>query len=73
MIKIYGDAECEFSQEVVSKCIELDMEYEYIETLMDQESINLFFINKFKTIPQIFMMGEHLGGYDEFMAYLPNK
>tara|TARA_R110000744_G_scaffold124606_4_gene230183 strand:+ start:346 stop:564 length:219 start_codon:yes stop_codon:yes gene_type:complete len=72
MIRIYGIDDCKFTQEVVDKCIELDMEYEYIETLMDEEAIKLFFKNEYKTVPQIFIMGEHMGGYDEFMEYLPN-
>jgi glutaredoxin len=72
MIRIYGIDDCKFTQEVVDKCIELDMEYEYIETLMDEEAIRLFFKNEYKTVPQIFIMGEHMGGYDEFMEYLPN-
>tara|TARA_B110000093_G_scaffold102750_1_gene110470 strand:+ start:233 stop:454 length:222 start_codon:yes stop_codon:yes gene_type:complete len=72
MIKIYGIQDCEFTKKVVDKCIELDMEYEYIETLMDEEAIGLFLKSEYKTVPQIFIMGEHMGGYDEFMDYLPN-
>ena len=81
MIRIYGIDDCKFTQEVVDKCIELDMEYEYIETLRDEEamrqlSVQLFFKREHKAaaqlLPQIFIMGEHMGGYDEFMEYLPN-
>lgn len=48
-----------------------DIEYEEINILENEEAYNYIKYEKgFKTVPQVFLADEYIGGYDDLYKYL---
>lgn len=72
MITIYGHNQCMYCKEAKKLCEAEGVEFEYLN-LMDNpeyhEDLEKL-IGRVKTIPQIFIDGEHIGGYSELVGAL---
>jgi len=67
MVTIYGNPSCPWCEKAKEVAEQYQMEFEYLDT---DEPENLKSLKEalpdVKTIPQIFMHGRHIGGYQDF-------
>lgn len=71
MITIYGKPNCKFCTKAKNLVDQRKLKYEYIDVSI---SLNLEMLKSLypsaKSVPQIFISGKHIGGYNEFTTYL---
>lgn len=71
MIIIYGKPQCPFCEKAKNLCDQRGFKYEYKSLGTDYTKEEL--LENFpgaRTVPQITINGEKIGGYDQFTAYL---
>lgn len=81
MIKIYGREMCNFCDRAMMVCEQYGLEYTYknvddrfegatymaeLKALAEEQNLT------FKTVPQIWMHGKYVGGYNELLSELEN-
>ncbi len=66
MVQIYGADWCGPCQQSKKWCEETGKDFEFFEYT---DLIEVFTENGWKTIPQIFVDGEHIGGYDDLVKH----
>ena len=72
MIKIYGTTGCPSCKQAVSLCKAKGLEYLYIDMMEDPKTMDALvsFIGNFRSVPQIIVDGEHVGGLEGFQTKL---
>lgn len=71
-VTIYGHNQCMYCKEAKKECESRDVAVDYLNLMDDpqyHEDLEEL-IGRVKTIPQIFIDGEHIGGYRELMEVL---
>lgn len=71
MIEIYGKPQCPFCDKAKALCEQREYKYTYksLGTDYTREQLLEQFPNA-RTVPQIIINGEKIGGYDQFTTYL---
>ena len=72
MYEIYGTQNCTFCHKAQQLLTQHDKPYTFIDVAED-EDITAAFFKRFpgvRTVPQIWIDDEHIGGYDELMEWL---
>jgi len=71
MIEIYGKPQCPFCEKAKSLCETRGFKYTYksLGTDYTREELMEQFPNA-RTVPQIVINGEKIGGYDQFTQYI---
>ncbi len=64
-VTIYGAAECYYCQKAKSLAKFYGLEYVYYDAFVYKEDYKKLFPNS-RTVPQILVNGEHIGGYEQF-------
>jgi glutaredoxin 3 len=67
MITIYGAIWCGPCQSAKHLCKERGYDYIFVDVQANKEAQDMFTEQGFKTVPQIFIDEEHIGGYDDLM------
>lgn len=70
MVKVYGKSGCSYCEKAKTLCELYGLEYEYIDATFDEAALDFLIENGFRTVPQVYIDGEHIGGYTEFYAKL---
>jgi len=70
MFYIYGTSSCGFCDRAKDLLESNNLEYTYQDVTMDQGLIDLFKMNGWKTVPQIFEDEKHIGGFDKLKKYI---
>ena len=72
MITIYGSPTCGYCSAAKQLCDEENLSYTYIDLFEEDNAIEDLtgMIGAFKTVPQIFVDEEHVGGFTEFREYI---
>lgn len=73
MITIYGTEGCNYCDMAKDYLDYRGIEYQYINVRYDTEAMKMFRENGFKTIPQVYLDKEHLGGYNELREYFKER
>lgn len=71
MIDIYGKPNCPFCSQAVDLCEKMHLPYSYktVGDDLSREDLLEMFPNA-KTVPQISVHGQPVGGFSEFEAYI---
>ena len=70
MYEIYGKPNCQFCDLAKNTLDRLSQSYDYVDVSQDEQSLNFLKAKGFKTIPQIYHNGNHIGGFQELQQYL---
>lgn len=71
MITIYGKPNCGFCTKAKNLVDSRMLKYEYVDVSLGSNLEMLKTLYPLaKSVPQIFIAGKHVGGYNEFTAYL---
>lgn len=71
LIKIYGTEGCHFCKMAVELAKSMMKDYEYIDAAEDMNEFSKLFPSA-RTVPQITVDGEHIGGYSDLVKVLEN-
>lgn len=73
MVTIYGTANCIYCQKAKQLCEELNLSFVYkpLEEEPHRGEFKQLFPDA-KTVPQILLNGQHIGGYNELTAEIEN-
>lgn len=72
-VVIYSKHDCSFCIQAKLVCEGLELDHEYIDIQhhgISREKLNELAGKIVTTVPQIFVNGSHIGGYDDFAEYL---
>ena len=75
MIEIFGLEDCAYCKRAIELCEEKGLEYTYF-SLENNESLAVVAnkdFSKFRTVPQIFIGEDHIGGYTELWEHVNGK
>lgn len=64
MYKVYGTSVCPWCERVKELLTQHGKEFEYINLENDVEAQKMFKEKRFKTVPQVFLDGELVGGFE---------
>ena len=67
-IKVYGTSSCGYCNMTQQWLTENHIPYEYINLDDDKKKQSFYQEYAFKTVPQIFIDSEHIGGYNQMMS-----
>ena len=73
MITIYGKANCAYCTKAKALADSRNMKYEYKDVGFHKDTLNELMDRApvaVKSVPQIFIRNEYIGGYTEFSRYL---
>ena len=72
MIEIYGTTNCAFCKDALELCEAAKLNYKYTALDVYPDALEALEerIGRIRTVPQIFIDGEHIGGYRELMEVL---
>lgn len=72
-VEIFGGNGCSYCQRAVALCISQGLPYVYKNIDDDEEYFDQLVgrIKTWKTVPQIFIGAEHIGGFDELSKRYP--
>jgi glutaredoxin 1 len=73
MITIYGKANCGFCTKAKAFADQREFTYEYKDVGMSKDTLNELMDRapvQVKSVPQIFIGNEYIGGYDQFTKYV---
>lgn len=65
MYTVYGKNTCHFCDLAKKLLAQKNLEFTYIDVMEDAESLKKLKDEGFKTVPQIWKDGEHIGGFTE--------
>ena len=74
MIEIFGHNQCMYCKEAKKLCEMADLDHQYYDMMDDMSYHNELEkrIGKVKTVPQIFIDGEHVGGFTDLKEAMKN-
>ena len=72
-VKVYGKQGCSFCEKAKTLCELYELEYEYIDCTFDEEALDFLIESGFRTVPQVFIDGEYVGGYTDLYERLTNS
>jgi len=67
---IYGTERCGFCTRAKELLESFNIPYTYQDVTMDQGLIDMFKMNGWKTVPQVFEDDVHIGGFDKLKKYI---
>lgn len=69
---IYGTPTCSYCSAAKALCEEKGMGYTYVDLFEDADAMTTVvdLIGPFKTVPQIFVDTEYVGGFTEFQSFV---
>ena len=69
---IFGTANCSYCDMAKKLCEKLKVTYSYYDIAADAKAMNYLMdeLGMFKTVPQIFVDGKHIGGFNELKELL---
>jgi glutaredoxin len=73
MITIYGKANCGFCTKAKAFAKERQLKFEYKDVGISQDTLNELMdraTGTVRSVPQIFVNSEHIGGYNELIKYV---
>ena len=69
-IRMYSKHYCPFCKAAKQLLISKGLEFENIDLLENPDRVQeMMDLSKRRTVPQIFIGDEHIGGYDDLLAY----
>lgn len=74
-VTIYGRTSCGFCTGARRLCEVRNLPHEWVDMVeqgLSKEDLARLTGSPVRTVPQIFVDGEHIGGFDEFSAYVEN-
>ena len=69
-LKVYGKPNCQGCDQAKALIEAKGLGYEYVDILRTPSAMQLFRDKGFKSVPQIFFDGEHLGGVEDLKVLL---
>jgi len=75
MITIYGKANCGFCTKAKAFAKERKLKFEYKDVGISQDTLNELMdraSGTVRSVPQIFVNNDHVGGYKELLEYVEN-
>lgn len=69
-VNIYGKSGCSFCEKSKTLCELYGLEYEYIDCTFNEDALDFLIENGFRSVPQIYVDGTHIGGYTELYTKL---
>lgn len=72
-VTIFGKENCAYCIRAKMLCDLNDIQYTYIDILYDDEALDFFMEQGFKSVPQVYVDGELVGGFTEFAEYVKDK
>lgn len=73
---VYGKPNCGYCDKTKMLLEINSKDYEYIDITQDEDAMDMFTENGFRSVPQVFQEGEgvsvHIGGYEELYKFLNN-
>lgn len=73
MINIYGKEACSYCVKAVELCNTLDLEFNYTDVSKDQSALDKIRTMGLRTVPQIWIGENHIGGYQELYQHLSTQ
>ena len=72
MVKIYGTSDCAACKQAVSFCYSRGIEFQYIDMMEEPQMMDALvaYIGAFRTVPQILVDEQHVGGLDGFLKHM---
>lgn len=70
---IYGKAVCKYCDMAKGLLTNKDIPFNYIDITYDEDAMEFMIENGFRSVPQIYNNGEHIGGYEDLVEYLDNN
>ena len=70
MFEVYSKESCPFCVKAVDAISTMGYNYEKFDIEEDVENKAVFKQNGFKTVPQVYHNGKHIGGYEALADYL---
>ena len=70
MIEIYGKEKCPSCSNAKFFCEEKGLEFTYVDIFEDEDGMEKVIGTGLKTVPQIWVDGVHVGGYEAFVAHM---
>lgn len=70
MYEIYGKPSCKFCEMAKQTLDDRFVSYRYIDVSQDEKSLGFLKSNNFRSVPQIYHNGNHIGGFQELQQYL---
>lgn len=70
MYIVYGKQGCYYCTLAEQLLGQFNKEFQYIDIEEDMDALDLIVSNGFKTVPQIYLDGEHIGGYEDLKKQL---
>lgn len=70
--KIYGKPNCQGCDQAKALLESKGLGYEYVDVMRTPSAQDLFREQGFRSVPQIFKDGKHLGGFAELQSFLAN-
>lgn len=67
MIKILGKPQCPYCDMAKQFLTAKGQSYEYIDITKDEDELQNFMNMGYKTVPQIWVNGKHVGGFDQLV------
>lgn len=69
-IKMYGKPQCGYCERAITLFTNNKVAFEYIDVSTDSVALGYIKGLGCRTVPQIFIDNEHIGGYDDLVLYL---
>lgn len=70
---VYSKPDCVWCDKAKELLEHLNLTYEEHDITTDENSMRYFKLRQFKTVPQCFENGTHIGGYVQLEAHLTRK
>lgn len=70
MYLIYGKSDCSFCVKAKQMVERFEKEYEYKDVEEDGQALGFIVKSGFKSLPQIYYNGVHIGGYNELSKHI---
>jgi len=72
MVKIYGTNDCAACKQAVAFCRSRGIDHQYIDMMEDPAMMDALvsYIGAFRTVPQILVDEEHVGGLEGFLKHM---
>lgn len=70
MFTIYSTADCSYCKAAKSLLASRHQTYEELDVMENAEAYEFFLEQRFRTVPQIYHNGVHIGGFDDLKDYM---
>lgn len=72
-VTIYGKPNCTYCTKAKLFLDMKDVTYEYIDVMEDEDVLDWFMEQGFRSFPQVFVGGKGIGGYDQLVEFLQEQ